>query len=96
MEKKLEQAAKNRADVAEIKRRYVSGEISREQAKELAQPVLDRINKATIAKTKELNKKYSMNRKPALIDFVNAMRGSYEPSQRRFVATDEDIEITRA
>lgn len=96
MEKNLGQAAKNRADIAEVKRRYVSGEISREQAKELAQPILDRINKATITKTKELNKKYSMNRKPALLDFVNAMRNSYEPSQRRFIATDEDIEITRS
>lgn len=96
MSNNLEQAAKNRADVAKIKRRYLSGEISREQAKELAQPVLDRINEATIAKTKELNKKYSMNRKPALLDFVNAMRNSYEPSQRRFIATDEDVEITRA
>ncbi len=70
----LEQAAKNRAEIAEIQRRYNSGEISREEAKILAQPILDRINEITILKTKELNKKYNLNRKPALLDFIGVMR----------------------
>jgi len=69
-----DQAIKNRADIAEIKRKYVSGEISREQAKLLAQPVIERINTAIVIKTKELNKKYGMNRKPAQVDFINLMR----------------------
>lgn len=73
----LDQAIRNRDDIAEIQRRYKTGEITREQAKILAQPVLDRINQQTIIKTKELNKKYSMNRKPALLDFINAMRNTY-------------------
>lgn len=73
----LEQAAKNREEIAEIKRLYVTGEIEREEAKALAQPILDRINEATVAKTKELNKKYGLHRKPFVLDFVNAMRNGY-------------------
>ncbi|MEX0748777.1 MAG: hypothetical protein WD467_03315 [Candidatus Saccharimonadales bacterium] len=77
MEKNIEQAVKNRADIATIQHKYRTGEIDRETAKQLAQPVIYRINEATIAKTKELNKKYGMNRKPALLDFINAMRNEY-------------------
>lgn len=74
MANNLDQAAQNRQAIAEIRHRYLIGEISREEAKALAKPVLERINQATIIKTKELNKKYGMNRKPALLDFTNAMR----------------------
>lgn len=74
MANNLEQAGKNRADIANIRCKYKSGEISRDEAKRLAQPVIERINEATIIKTKQLNKKYGMNRKPALLDFINAMR----------------------
>lgn len=74
MPNNLDQAIKNRAEIATIKRRYITGEISRELAKQLSQPVLDRINQGTIIKTKELNKKYNLNRKPALLDFINVMR----------------------
>ena len=77
MEIPIDQAVKNRVDIADIKRRYVTGEITREEAKTLAQPILDRINKATATKTKELNKKYGLHRKPIFLDFVNAMRNSY-------------------
>jgi len=77
MERAIDQAAKNRVDIADIKRRYITGEISREYAKALAQPILDRINKATAIKTKELNKKYRLHRKPVFLDFVNAMRNNY-------------------
>lgn len=73
----LDQAVKNRQAIAEIKRRYLTGEINREEAKNLAKPIIERINQATIIKTKELNKKYGMNRKPALLDFINAMRNEY-------------------
>ena len=77
MRTSIDQAAKNRTEIANIKRRYVTGEITREEAKALAQPILDRINKATAVKTKELNKKYGLHRKPVFLDFVNAMRNGY-------------------
>lgn len=73
----IDQAAKNRTDIADIKHRYITGRISREQAKTLAQPILDRINKETARKTKVLNKKYGLKRKPVFLDFVNAMRNDY-------------------
>ena len=77
MEPPIDQAVKNRADIADIKHRYVTGEITREEAKALTRPILDRINKTTVLKTKELNKKYGLHRKPVFLDFVNAMRNSY-------------------
>ena len=77
MANNLDQAVKNRADIAEIQRKYKTGEITREQAKVLAEPVIKLINETTITKTKELNKKYGMNRKPALVDFINLMRNRY-------------------
>lgn len=77
MESPIDQAVKNRVDIADIKRRYITGEVTREEAKVLAQPILDRINRATATKTKELNKKYGLHRKPVFLDFVNAMRNSY-------------------
>lgn len=73
----LDQAAKNRQQISAIKHRYVTGKISREAAKSLAQPIIDQINLATVQKTRELNKKYDLKRKPALLDFVNAMRNEY-------------------
>ena len=77
MERTSDQAAKNRMDIADIKRRYITGEVTREEAKALAQPILDRINRATATKTKELNKKYGLHRKPVFLDFINAMRNGY-------------------
>lgn len=73
----MDQASLNRLEIADIKRRYVSGEITREKAKDLAQPVIDRINESIKEKTLYLNRKYRVNRKPPLLDFVNAMRNSY-------------------
>lgn len=68
----LEQAGKNRAAIANIKRRYGSGEITREEAKRLAQPVLDKIN----TRSAEIAQKYDKKSYPKL-DFINAMRNSY-------------------
>lgn len=68
---KLSQAAQNRADIAGIKRKYDSGEISREQAKILAEPILCRINH----KTAEIARKHG--KKPYKLDFINVMRDSY-------------------
>jgi hypothetical protein len=72
MEKNLDQAAKNRADIADIQRKYIAGEITREQAKQLAQPVLDRIN----SRASEIAQKHGKASYPKL-DFINAMRNSY-------------------
>ena len=73
----LEQAAKNRREIADIKQRYVTGKIDRNEAQRLAKPVLGIINEATARKTAELNRKYNLRRKPALLSFVNAMRNEY-------------------
>jgi polyhydroxyalkanoate synthesis regulator phasin len=64
-------AADNRAKIAAIKLLYDTGEISREEAKRLAQPILDRINSriADIAQ--------KQGRKPYRLDFISAMRNSY-------------------
>ena len=70
----LDQAIKNRQQIADIKRRYLLGEISREQAKSEAHEVIKRINAAIILKTRELNTKYKMQRKPVLVDFIGLMR----------------------
>lgn len=77
MGRPIDQAAKNRADIARVKYQYINGEITREEAKALAQPILERINNATAIKTKQLNKKYNLNRKPVMLDFINAMRNNY-------------------
>lgn len=65
-------AADNRAKIAEIKRQYDLGLINRETAKELAQPILGRIND----RTAEIYKKHGKKNYPKL-DFINAMRNSY-------------------
>lgn len=68
-----DEAIKNRATLAEIKRMYYSNEITREQAKELASPILKRINK----KAAKIAKKHNESTYP-IIDFVTAMRGSWQ------------------
>ena len=73
----LEQATRNRQEIADIKRRYVTGKIDRNEAQRLAKPVLGVINEATARKTVELNRKYSLRRKPALLSFASAMRNEY-------------------
>jgi hypothetical protein len=74
---RLDKAVRNRQKIADIKRRYITGEIDRTEAQCLAKPVLDIINEATTKKTAELNRKYGLRRKPALLSFVNAMRNEY-------------------
>jgi polyhydroxyalkanoate synthesis regulator phasin len=67
-----DEAVSNRATLAEIKRMYMSGEITRDQAKELASPILKRINKKAAEIAKRHNKKVYQS-----IDFVSAMRSSW-------------------
>ena len=73
----MEQAVQNRQAIADIKFRYDNGVITREQAKKEALPVLTKINEDIKVATDKLNKKYNMNRRPAYLDFINAMRNSY-------------------
>lgn len=62
------EAQDNQEKIADIKRRMVAKELSYEDAKLEAQPVIDRIN----AKAKELAKKYNKNAKK--ISFSEIMR----------------------
>lgn len=68
----LEQGAANRAAIAKIKKQYDSGQIDREEAKRLAQPILDRINK----RSAEIAQKHG-NANYYRLDFVSAMRNNY-------------------
>jgi hypothetical protein len=68
----LTTAAENRKTLANIKHRYDRGEISREQAKSLAKPVLDKINERSLEVARRYGKKYYPK-----LDFINAMRNGY-------------------
>ena len=59
MEAIAEQASKNREAILAIKRRYLLGEITRDEAKELAEPVIRQINKQGEVVAKRWNKKYT-------------------------------------
>lgn len=85
-----DKAISNRIAIAEIKRRYYSNEITREEAKLLAEPILDRVN----LRAKEIAKKH--DKKHYKITFSSVMRDSYNhgsESYSRFVSKDDDIEI---
>lgn len=71
MPSNLEQATKNRAEIAEIKHKLDSGEINYYEAKRLAQPILDRIN----ARCEDIAAKHGQ--KAYKIDFVSVIRNSY-------------------
>lgn len=68
----LDQATKNRQEIADIKHKYLSGEITRDEAKRLAQPILDRINARAI----EVAKKHGKRNYPKF-NFAEAMRNNY-------------------
>lgn len=70
----LDQASNNRQAIAIIKYCLDTGYLSYDEAKTLAQPTIDKINDLTVIKTKELNRKYGLNRKPALLNFTSLMR----------------------
>ncbi len=64
----MEQAIKNREELTEIKMALAIGDISYDEARKLASPILDRIN----SKGKEIAKKY--NKKYHAISFIEVMR----------------------
>lgn len=65
------QATNNREAMAIIKRLYDAGKITRDEAKLLAEPVLDRINLRAVEIAKQHGKR------PFRLDFINAIRNSY-------------------
>ena len=68
----ISKAVANREAIASIKRRYDRGEITRNEAKRLAQPIINRVN----SRSSEIAAKYGKNSYPKL-DFVNCMRNGY-------------------
>jgi hypothetical protein len=68
----LKTAVDNRKAISDIKQQYDTGEISRLEAKTLAQPVLDKIYEKQCVIAKAYGKK-----NPPKMDFINAMRNSY-------------------
>jgi len=62
------EAVSNREAIANIKRRYSLGLITREQAKKEAKPIIQRIN----LRGQEIAKKHQVKYYP--VDFVNLMR----------------------
>ncbi len=67
-----ESAVLNRTEIANIKRLYDTGKISRELAKELAEPILKTIN----TKSAEIAKNHGKKSYPKL-GFSEVMRNSY-------------------
>lgn len=67
----LSEATANREAIKSIKRQYDSGLISRERAKELAQPIINRVNERALLVAKRHNKK------PYKLSFTSLMRDSY-------------------
>jgi len=65
-------AVANRQALANIKRRYDTGEISQAEAKRLAQPIIERVNR----RAAEVAKRYGKSRY-IVLDFVSSMRNSY-------------------
>ena len=61
-------AVHNRIQIADIKRRYLSGQISREQAKIESAPIIERINLKGAEVAKRWNRKYSP------VNFTGLMR----------------------
>ena len=66
--KDLSQAVSNRQVISDIKGRYLRGEITREQAKLEAAPVIERINKRGAEISKKWNKSYAPQ------NFIGLMR----------------------
>lgn len=85
-----DEAISNRMAIARIKRKYYSNEITREEAKELAKPILERVNRRAAVIAKRHAKIHHK------ITFSSVMRDSYNhgpESHSRFGATDDDVVI---
>lgn len=67
-------ADESRVRLSFIKHKYLIGDITREEAELLAAPVIEYINQNIAYRTKVLNKKYGMHRKPFTVTFRDAMR----------------------
>lgn len=87
-----DEAIRNRGELARIKRNYASGFISRDEAKRLSTPVIQRIN----SRAAKIAKKNGKKPRP-IIDFVSAMRNDYSdiPYSNRFVVDEDDLKIDK-
>lgn len=65
---RFQEAARNREQIAIIRGKLISGQITYDQAKILAEPIISRINN----KAKEVARKHKV--KPKYVDFTNLMR----------------------
>lgn len=63
-----EQAAKNIADIEAVRKQMLSGELTYDEAKEAAAPIINRIN----TRAKEIAKKHG--KRPQLVSFAAIMR----------------------
>lgn len=85
-----DEAIRNRQELADIKYLYMSGSISRDEAKHRASSIIKRIND----RAKEIAHKNNMTHYP-IITFTSAMRNSYPDVRRsRFVVDGDDLIIT--
>lgn len=63
-----DKAVQNREAIAQIKTKMVLGQLTREQAKAQAKPIIDEMNERII----EIGKEYGV--KPKLLSFISLMR----------------------
>lgn len=70
------EALKDKAAIKEVFAKLNKGEITYEEAQAQAKPIIDSINKRGREKTKELNKKFGMNRSYRPEDFINLRRSA--------------------
>lgn len=86
-----DEAIRNRSELADIKRKYLSGEISRDEAKALCSPIIYRINNKARKVAEKHGKKYQ-----PIISFISAMRNDYNdaPHKSRFIVDESDLIIS--
>lgn len=87
-----DEAVQNRVKLAEIKNKLLSGEITREQAKLLSKPIIERVNRKAYEIATRNGKKYQ-----PIISFTSAMRNDYGSiaQSSRFVVNESDLIISK-
>lgn len=87
-----DEAVRNRVELAEVKRKLLSGEITREQTKLLSKPIIERVNR----KAREIAAINGKQYRP-IISFISAMRNDYGDlaAPSRFVVNEQDLIIIK-
>lgn len=87
-----DEAIQNRTELADIKRKLLLGEITREQAKLLSKPIIERVNR----KAQEIAARNGKQYQP-ILSFISAMRNDYgdSTSSSRFVVDERDLIIIK-